>query len=105
MKQVVDYIQSFIVVGLVLFGIAGLSYHSFRDEGWIESALGDIWELHVQYPLIAVPVTVGACILAKMWHEQRLSSGRLSKLPDIFIYALMAAGAYFFSLFVYFGEF
>jgi hypothetical protein len=104
-KQVVDYIQSFIVVGLVLFGIAGLSYHSFRDDGWIESALGDIWDLHIQYPLIAFPVTIGAIFFGKLWRENRLARGYRSKLPDFFIYALMGAGAYFFSHFVYYGEF
>ena len=67
---------------LVLFGIGGFSYHCFRDDGWIEAVLGNVWDATVQYPLIAIPVIVGAVFLGKMWNQSRLTHGRTSKLPD-----------------------
>lgn len=95
MKQIFDYLQSFAVIGLVLAGIGGLSYHMFKEDGWVESALGDIWDMGVQYPLIAIPVIIGAIVFGNMWRHDRLAKGRHSKLPDLFIYVLMAAGVVF----------
>ncbi len=84
---------------LVLAGIGGISFHLFRDDGWLEMIFGNIFELHVQYPLIAIPVTFAAIILIRMWRENRLAHGRLQHLPNIFIYTLMALGVYFIGYF------
>ena len=80
LKLVLEYIESFVTVILVLAGIAGISFHLFRDDGWLEMIFGNIFELHVQYPLIAIPVTFAGFILLKMWRENRLAHGRLRKI-------------------------
>jgi hypothetical protein len=94
-KEFLEYVQSFTVIGLVLFGIGGFSYHLFRDEGWVEAVIGNVWDVGVQYPLITIPVIIAALFLGRMWSQQRLIHGRTSKVPDLFIYALMAAGVVF----------
>ncbi len=99
LKQILEYVESFATVILVLAGIGGISFHIFRDDGWLEMAFGNIFELHVQYPLIAIPVTFAAIILVRMWRENRLAHGRLKQLPNIFIYTLMATGVYFIGYF------
>lgn len=99
LKAILEYIESFVTVVLVLAGIGGLSYYLFRDDGWLEMIFGDIFALHVQYPLIAIPVTFGAIILIRMWRENRLAHGRLQHIPNIFIYTLMAMGVYFIGYF------
>ncbi len=99
LKQILEYIESFATVILVLAGIGGISFHIFRDDGWLEMAFGNIFELHIQYPLIAIPVTFAAIILIRMWRENRLAHGRLKQLPNIFIYTLMATGVYFIGYF------
>jgi hypothetical protein len=104
-KQYLEYIESFGVITLVLFGIAGFSYHLFRDNGWVETALGNLWDVSIQYPLIALPVIVAAVFLGKMWNEARITHGRASKLPDFIIYALMLAGAIFVGRFFWYGTF
>lgn len=104
MKQVLDYLMSFAVVALVLAGIGGLSYHLFKEEGWIELVLGNVWEAHVQYPMIAIPLTIGAIVLGKLWRDNRLARGRVSRVPDLFIYLLMASGAYFIGHYVLYGS-
>ena len=104
MKQVLEYLESFAIISLVLAGIGGLSYHMFKKEGWVESILGNIWEIQVQYPLIAIPVMVAAIVLGMMWRDNRLARGRLSMLPNIFIYGLMAAGVYFIGYFAITGS-
>jgi len=94
-KQVIEYLQSFVVIALILSGIGGFSYHLFKEDGWIEAVIGNVWEIQMQYPLIAIPLTIAAVILGKMWRDRRITGGRVSKLPDAFIWALMAAGVYF----------
>ena len=95
MKNLTEYMQSFTVIGLVLFGITGFSYHLFKDDGWVELLVGNLWDASVQYPLIVIPIVVAAVFLGKMWSEGRTPMGRTSKVPNAFIYALMAAGAVF----------
>jgi hypothetical protein len=103
-KQFLEYAESFAVIILVLFGITGFSYHSFRDDGWIEAAVGNLWDVSVQYPLIALPVIVAAIYLGKLWNQSRIAHGRTSKLPDLFIYALMASGAVFIVRYFWYGS-
>lgn len=103
MKQFLEYAESFAVIVLVLFGITGFSYHLFRDDGWIEAAVGNLWDVSIQYPLIALPVIVAAVYLGRLWNQSRLAHGRTSKLPDLFIYALMASGAVFIVRFFWYG--
>ncbi len=102
-KQFLEYAESFTVIILVLFGITGFSYHLFRDDGWIEAVVGNVWDISVQYPLIVLPVIVAAVVLGKTWNQARLASGHTSKLPDFVIYALMAAGAVFIVRYFWYG--
>lgn len=104
MKQYLEWAESVAVITLVLFGIGGFSYHLFRDNGWIEIVLGNLWGVSVQYPLIAFPVIVGAFVLGKMWNQVRIAHGRTTKLPDLVIYALMAAGAVFIGRYLWLGH-
>jgi len=102
-KQFLEYVESFAVIAFVLFGITGFSYHLFKDNGWIEAVIGNVWDVSVQYPLIALPVIVAAVFLGRMWNQARISHGRFSKLPDLVIYALMASGAVFIFRYFWYG--
>jgi hypothetical protein len=103
-KQYLEYVESLAVIVFVLFGITGFSYHLFKDNGWIEAVVGNLWDVSVQYPLIALPVIVASVYLGKMWNQSRLAHGRTSKLPDLVIYALMASGAVFIIRFFWYGN-
>jgi hypothetical protein len=103
-KQYLEYAESFAVIALVLFGITGFSYHLFKDNGWIEAVVGNLWDVSIQYPLIALPVIVAAVFLGKRWNQSRIAHGRFSKLPDLVIYALMASGAVFIFRYFWFGN-
>ena len=104
MKQYLEYAESFAVIVLVLFGITGFSYHLFKDNGWIEAVIGNVWDVSVQYPLIALPVIVAAVYLGRMWNQSRSAHGRFSKLPDLVIYSLMASGAVFVVRYFWYGN-
>jgi hypothetical protein len=102
-NRTLDYLQSFFTIILVLFGIGGFSYHFFKDDGWIEAAVGNMWGATVQYPLIAIPIIIGAILLGKMWNKSRLTHGRTSRLPDYVVYGLMAAGVVFIGRWLLYG--
>jgi len=95
MKQAYDYVVSFGVIALVVAGLAGLSFHAFRKDGWISTALGHAWAIEVQYPMVAIPLTVGGILAFTAWRNHRRALGRASKVHDMLVYGLMAAGAYF----------
>ena len=95
MKQIVEFLESFVIVGLVLAGIAGISYNLFREEGWIEGFLGNILNFNIQYPLIAIPVTIGAIVMFRLWSRDKVVHGKTSKLPNLILYTLVIAGAYY----------
>jgi hypothetical protein len=103
-KRAFEYLQSLVVVVLVMAAIAGMSYYAFRDEGWVEKLTGNIWSLEMQYPLIAIPTSIATILLFRMWRHHRLRHGRYRQLPNIVIYALMAVGLYFVGRFVVHGS-
>jgi len=104
-KEYLVYVESFVVIVLVLFGIGGFSYHLFRDNGWVEAVAGNLWDVSVQYPLIALPVIVAAVFLGRRWNDARVAHGRTTSLPDYFIYALMVAGVVFIGRYFWLGYF
>jgi hypothetical protein len=96
MRQTLDFMESFVVVGLVMAGLAGLSYHLLRDEGWLEMVFGSVWDFSIRYPLIAVPLVAGALVLGKMWRDDRVAHGKhSSKGGAAALYLIVAAGIYF----------
>lgn len=95
MKKVVEFIQSFVVITLVLAGIGGLSYNMFRDNGWVEAILGKLWDIGTRHTLFALFVAIAATIVFTLWRRGKAIHGRTSKLPDLIVYAVMAAGVYF----------
>lgn len=103
MNRLVEYVQSFAVIGLVLFAVVGISYHLFRDDGWIETILGGVWGAAIRYPLIVLPAILAAVWFGMMWSEKRSAHGTTSKIPDIFIYLLMAVGLVFFGRWIAYG--
>lgn len=95
MKQLFEFVSSFLVIALVLAGIAGLSWELFRADGLFERIMGRIWEFELRQPLIAIPLTVGAIVLGRLWFQGRVTRGGKSILPTLLMALLMAAGAYY----------
>ena len=103
MKEFLVYLESFVVMALVLTGLAGIAYNLFRDGGWIEKGLGNAWDYTMQYPLILIFVAVGAFILARWWRQDHATRGHNRLAPTIVLYTIMAAGAYFVVHFALYG--
>ena len=95
MKQILEYISSFVTIGLIIAGLGGIAYHMFRENGWLSTALGRLWDAQFESPIIAIPATLAALFFGKMWYDHQREKGHTSKLPNVLIYVIMAAGAYF----------
>lgn len=105
MKQIIEYVNSFITITLVLAGLGGVSYNIFREGGWAGSIFGKLVDVQLENPIIAIPVTIGAVFVGKMWYDHQVEHGKTSRLPDIMIYVIMAAGVFFLYRFFSTGSF
>lgn len=103
MKQTYEYLVSLATITLVVAGIGGVSFHAFRDRGWIELMLNRIWSFQLDYPMIAIPLTLTAAFAFNAWRNHHLVHGRVSRVPAMLIYCLMGAGAYFLGQFALHG--
>ena len=99
-KQVFVYIGAFITITLILAGIGGVSYHTFKEGGWLGVILGKVWDVQVEHPVIAIPITLTVLFVGKMWYDHNRAKGYTSRLPNALIYVVMAAGVYFIWVFL-----
>jgi hypothetical protein len=104
-KQIFDYVNTFVTIVLILAGIGGVSYHMFKENGWLGQILGKVWDIQMSNPVIAIPVTLGILFVGKLWYDHNRAKGYTSKLPNVLIYVIMAGGAYFLFQFVTQGTF
>jgi hypothetical protein len=102
-KQVFEYVQSFVTIALIMAGLGGLAYHMFKEGGWLATALGKIWDVNMENPVIAIPVTLGILFIGKLWFDHTRAKGHTSKLPNVLIYVIMLAGVYFIYQFISHG--
>lgn len=89
---------------LVLAGVVGISYRSFRDGGWFMQGFGKVVDAYVSYPLIAIGTTVALYFVYRAGYLT-MAQGQGGKRFDLVVYALMAAGIYFIGHFVLRGTF
>ena len=96
MKLIRDFLESFVIVVLVIAGIGGIFYHMFRQAGWGTVVIDKAFELYFLHPVPMISATVVAIMAGVFWHERRTAKGKYNKkLPTYVLYVLMAAGAYF----------
>lgn len=106
MKQLLTFLESFVIVALVVAGLVGLSYHAFRGGGWFDAALGHIAEFVFQNMTASIIIGSVVAIAFVIWHDRYLSKGIYNKrLPTIILYVLMAAGVYFIGRYAIVGSF
>lgn len=96
MKLIRDFLESFVIVVLVIAGIGGIFYHVFRQAGWGTVLVDKALELYFLHPTAMISGTIVAIIVGAVWHDRRARSGKYNKkIPTYILYVLMAVGAYF----------
>ena len=104
MKQILVVLEALVTVVLVLVAIVGISYRAFRDGGWISQGVGKITDAYMNYPLIALAVTVAAFFAFRTWQARKLRGAR-HRYFDYLIYVMMAVGIYFIGRYALTGEY
>ena len=102
MKQAMAALESLITIILVVVGIVGVAFHGFKVDGWISRGFGKVADAYINFPLMALGLTVALFFTYRAWHNSKSSRG--GKLFDIVVYFLMAAGTYFIGHYVIRGE-
>jgi len=93
-----------VTVVLVLVAIAGISYRAFREGGWLSQGFGKLSDAYMNYPLIALAVTVAAYFAFRAWHARKMRGAR-HRYFDYLIYVMMAVGIYFIGHYAATGEY
>lgn len=97
--KILDDIKTYLTFVLILIGIAGLSMDVFKDGGFLERALGVVWDAETRHPMLMIPTIGGTLLLVSIFLRGGLapskSSDNGSRLADIPIYLFMASGAYY----------
>lgn len=104
MKQFLAVLEALVTVVLVLVAIAGISYRAFRDGGWLSQGIGKLSDAYMNYPLIAISVTVAAFFAVRAWRSRDIRGSR-HRYFDYLIYVLMAVGIYFIGHYALTGDY
>lgn len=79
-------------MGLMLIGLAGIAYEFFRDDGWLKTALGKLFESTSN--MMFIPVIIFVLWLLNRWMSSPNKS-EVRKSGDVPMYAMMALGGYY----------
>ncbi|MGH8751837.1 MAG: hypothetical protein ACREUV_09050 [Burkholderiales bacterium] len=99
-KQLIKTITAVVCFILALAGVVGLAYRIFSPGGWLEQALGKVWDMQVNYSIMTIPVLIGAVVLGGYLFSDKFDKG--GKLGNFITYAFMALGLYFIARFLFF---
>ena len=103
MKQFFAFVESLITIVLVVAGVAGIAFNCFREGGWLTQGVGRLTDAYLDYPLVALGVTVAIYFAYRAWRDRR-DLGKRGKTFDYLVYVFMAAGIYFIGHYVVTGK-
>ena len=89
-------------MGLMLVGIIGLALELFREDGWISTLLGKLFESTTS--MLMIPVIIFALWLLNRWISTPNKS-ETKKSGDLPMYVMMAIGVFFIIRFYTTGSF
>ncbi len=89
-------------MGLMLVGIVGIAMEMFRDDGWLKTALGKLFESTTS--MMFIPVIIFVLWLLNRWMSSSNKS-ETKKSGDFPMYVMMAVGAYYLFMLLTTGSF
>lgn len=95
MKSIFTLLGMVLVGALILLGIGGIAYHLFRDDGWISSGLGALWEAQYQAPVMTIVLVIAGIYVFRTLYKSQIGGKRESKIPDFVLFAFIATGIFF----------
>lgn|SRR5690242_14382151 len=104
LKQFLTFLESFVIVVLVVAGLVGLFYNTFRGGGWFDSAFERVMAIVFTNMTASVVIGCIAIVAFAMWYDRHITKGVYNKrLPTIILYILVAAGVYYVGRYALFG--
>lgn len=92
MKSTLQFLFALVITGLILIGIAGLTWNFLKPDGWLVHWFGRIWALETHYLVMAVPVVLAALFVARLWSRGWLATSRADVFANFVTYALALVG-------------
>jgi hypothetical protein len=96
LKQFFAFLESFVIVMLVVAGLVGLSNSVLRSGGWFDSFLE--WLAPIFFTNLTASLIIGGIALVAFawWHDRHVSKGVYNKkIPTAVLVILMIAGVYY----------
>ena len=96
LKQFYAFLESFVIVVLVVAGLVGIFHSALRAGGWLDSSFDYL--APIVFTNVTTSVIVGgiALIAFAWWHDRHVTKGVYNKrIPTVVMFALMAAGVYY----------
>lgn len=84
-------VLSFLLICLVLLGLAGVLYKTLGPEGWVSAVLDQLWNTHPGFVWLVGFAAASGLAAARWWLNR--GSGQRS---EIVAYGFMALGLFFF---------
>ncbi|MDP2830194.1 MAG: hypothetical protein Q8O37_16515 [Sulfuricellaceae bacterium] len=96
MKRIAEEIWTYLTFALIVIGIVGLTWETFKNGGWLEQGLGIVLHRDAQEPLMATPIVVGILLLVTAFMRGGLvAPGKEHPFAGTIVYVLVASGLYF----------
>jgi len=102
MTRLIRDIGYFVILCLMIVGVAGLMYHAIRTDGWIERLMGGMVHQGVGMVLGIVIAVAAAFWLMRRWLVATQTNALFN---DFLMYGLVALGMLFMGRLVLHGSF
>ncbi|HJQ63356.1 MAG TPA: hypothetical protein VJ834_10860 [Burkholderiales bacterium] len=96
MKQFYAFLESFVIVVLVIAGLVGIFHSAMRAGGWFDEAFDYL--APIVFTNVTASVIIGGIALVAFawWHDRHVAKGVYNKrIPTAVMFVLMAAGVYY----------
>lgn len=97
MKRFTEVVLAYLTFALIVIGIVGFTWETFRDDGWLEQGLGIVLDSGAKESLLATPMIIGILLVSLAFLRDELFSPGKSHpfFSNAIVYALVASGLYF----------
>lgn len=95
MKKILEEIRAYVSFTLLLLGIGGVAWGTFREGGWIHQFVGHIWSSESHDVMMTGTIVVATVALSVFFLRAGVKiTGKGHPFGEAIVYAVMAYGAY-----------
>lgn len=95
MKRILAFLWNVFAMLMMLIGIGGLAFRVFQKDGWLQKAIGVVWDGAFENPLLYVPLIAISLWIVSLTLNGKLMVGKTSWISDLLVFLMMFVGIYF----------